>query len=199
MDGELIFRISLAVIFLLVLAIRFYYMARALKASTRTMATSQLGTAKSFLIWGVVVLALFLPSAYIFAPSWLEWATLAWLPGLRWLGIRLGVLSVLLLFWVHQTLGQNLAMPGIVQALQVLVTAGPYRWVRHPMYTSFALIALASFLISANWVVAVAGFGYFAGALFAVNKEESTLIEKFGDAYRKYMRRMGGFLPRLGT
>lgn len=197
MNNELAFRIGLAAIFLAVLAIRLYYMALAIKSSVDTMATNQLGTIRSFLIRGVIVLAILLPGIYLIVPSWLEWAAL-WVPaGLRWIGVGAGALGVLLLLWVHRTLGHNFAMPGIIQTQQTLVTSGPYHWIQHPMYTSFALIALAGFLISANWFIALAGFGYFAGALSAVKKEEATLIVKFGNLYREYMRRTGRFLPRF--
>ncbi len=43
-------------------------------------------------------------------------------------------------------------LPGVMQVRQALITAGPYRWVRHPIYTMFALFGLAGFLISANWL-----------------------------------------------
>jgi protein-S-isoprenylcysteine O-methyltransferase Ste14 len=65
------------------------------------------------------------------------------------------------------------------------------------MYTSFALIALAYWLLSTNWFIAVIGLFYWIVVVSKVKKEEAVLIEKFGDAYREYMKHTGRFLPRV--
>ncbi len=59
----------------------------------------------------------------------------------------------------------------------------------------FAIIALAYFLISANWLIALIGLAYWMLVFTMVGPEEATLIDKFGDSYRQYMRRTGRFLP----
>ena len=115
------------------------------------------------------------------------------------MGIGLGLTSSLFLAWVHQTLGKNWNVPGIVEDRQVLVTQGPYRWFRHPMYTSFALIAWAYWLISTNWFIAVIGLMYWIIVVSKVSIEEAVLIEKFGDAYREYIKHMGRFLRVFGV
>ena len=65
------------------------------------------------------------------------------------------------------------------------------------MYTAIFLQSLTFFLLSANWIIGLAGLG--ANILIAarVDKEEALMIEEFGDEYRAYMQRSGRFLPRM--
>jgi protein-S-isoprenylcysteine O-methyltransferase Ste14 len=78
-----------------------------------------------------------------------------------------------------------------------LVTTGPYRWIRHPFYTSAALAILGNSLAAANWFIFSAGSLVFVLMAIRVRKEEENLIARFGDDYRNYMQRTGRFLPRL--
>ena len=78
-----------------------------------------------------------------------------------------------------------------------LVTTGPYRWVRHPFYVSFAVAILANSLVTANWFIFAVGAAAFLLIVVRTRKEEENLIERFGDDYRRYMQTTGRFWPRL--
>jgi protein-S-isoprenylcysteine O-methyltransferase Ste14 len=149
------------------------------------------------LLWFIGWLWVIAPIVYVVAPHWLDWSAIELASILRWLGLGLGVISIIFLGWAHQTLGKNWNVPGVVEEQQVLVTDGPYQWLRHPMYTAFALIALAYGLISTNWFIALIGLAYWIIVAAKVGTEEEALIEKFGDAYRAYMKHTGRFLPRV--
>ena len=75
--------------------------------------------------------------------------------------------------------------------------AGPYRWVRHPLYTTGITLFVALGLMEASWFVL---FMTTVAALFiqllVILTEERRLMEKFGDGYRTYMGRTGRMLPR---
>lgn len=196
MNSEFTFRASLVVIGIPLYAIRFYYISLTAKSGD-TATANRAGKATQLLIGAVGLTAMIAPATYVFTPRWLEWAALPLPASLRWVGIGLGLLSVPLLFWIHRTLGKNYDMPSVIKEQQTLVTEGPYRWVRHPMYTTFALSGLATFLVSANWFVGVVFLGYSLVAFSMASPEEANLIEKFGEPYRLYMQRTGRFLPRL--
>jgi methanethiol S-methyltransferase len=71
---------------------------------------------------------------------------------------------------------------------------GPYRWVRHPVY-SFVIVALwACPRLSPERIV----FNILFTAWIAIGAvlEERGLVEEFGDAYRTYQRRVPMLLPR---
>ena len=196
MGDELIFRLALAVIGSVYGAIRVYYTAAALRSDRRFFRRT--GDLRQ-LLFGSLGFAMIVPVVvYVFAPTQLSWAALPIAAIWRWLGVGLGVVGIFLLLWVHHTLGSNFSVPGITKECQRLVTVGPYRWVRHPMYTVLLLIMLVYFLISANWFIGATGIGWIVGTVaLMVREEEELMIAKFGDEYRGYMRRTGRLFPRV--
>ena len=78
-----------------------------------------------------------------------------------------------------------------------LVVTGPYRFIRHPLYTSLVLFALGAFLKYPSWI----GAGLLCANIMAVNKtasiEESHNLERFGEEYRNYMSLTNRFIPNL--
>jgi len=135
--------------------------------------------------------------AFAINPRWMAWSSLPLPAGLRWLGVGVGVLFAGLLLWTLRNLGKNLTDTVVTRQQHTLVTAGPYRWVRHPFYLAFALAVVANTLTTANWFVAATGI--VAWILIAIRTplEEARLIERFGDDYRHYCDRTGRFFPRL--
>ena len=196
MDNELTFRIGLGVILFLLSSIRVYYTVVAVKSGS-SFSVRRLGSLRAFLAWFLYVFILLSGFVYALAPGWLAWAALRLPAALRWFGVAIGVGSVFLLFWVHWMLGRNFAAPGIIQARQTLITAGPYHWVRHPMFTTFFLITATVALVAANWMIIMMCLLFGILLPSVIQSEEQTLIEKFGDEYRVYMERTGRFLPRL--
>ena len=197
MTAELVFRVALAIVSLAVAIIRAYYGRLAIQSGGK-VSFKRASRVRTVLIWLVGVTATSASSLYVVLPEWMAWAALPLAVVLRWLGVGLGILTVLLFWWVHRTLGKNWSMPGEIKEMQDLITDGPYRWVRHPMYSTLFVWTPAYFLMSANWFI---GFAWLALGLLSammVKDEEASLIEKFGEAYRAYMKRTGRFLPRIG-
>lgn len=192
MFGELTFRSGLVVLSILLASIRFYYG----RLSIRTDAPVVLrraGGIRTVLVWLFGGSAAAASALWVVMPAWLEWAALPLPAVLRWVGIGLGGVTVVLFYWVHRALGNNWAMPGEIKEQQTLVTEGPYRWVRHPMYMTLFVWALAYWLISANSLVGITWLGLSLVAATMVADEEAALIETFGEAYRDYMRRVPPF------
>jgi protein-S-isoprenylcysteine O-methyltransferase Ste14 len=136
--------------------------------------------------------------AYMIRPSILGWATVPLPVWAQWTGVVLGLASLALIWWVQWALDLNFAVILHIRDQHTLITNGPYTWVRHPMYTTLYIHGISSLLLTSNWFVG----GLYLLALtlivvFRLNNEEATMIEKFGDEYRKYMARTGRFLPKL--
>jgi protein-S-isoprenylcysteine O-methyltransferase Ste14 len=140
---------------------------------------------------------------YVILVGWLvdaDWVrpTLIPLPvGLRWAGIAVAALGLCLMAWSHVALGANFETALGRGLGQRLVTDGPYRRVRHPMYLSFLITHLGIFLMSANWALGLGGIGMIV-AVMAIRtpQEEAELADRYGDAYRRYARHTGRFFPR---
>jgi protein-S-isoprenylcysteine O-methyltransferase Ste14 len=135
---------------------------------------------------------------YILFPEILAWAALPLPVWLRLTGAGLGIIALVWFVWIHQTLGNNLSVRIRIKDSQYLVTDGPYRWVRHPMYTAFYLLHIAAFLLTANWFIGVTWIAGLTAIIFLrVDREETMLLARFGDAYTSYAENTGRFLPRI--
>src|SRR5262245_36016326 len=135
--------------------------------------------------------------AFLIDPSWMAWSSVPLPVPLRWAGVGLAVVAAALLIWTFRNLGKNLTDTVVTRKDHTLVKTGPYRWVRHPFYVSFALAVLANSFVTANWFLFVTGGVVFVLLVVRTRKEEDKLIERFGDEYRAYMRRTGRLFPRL--
>ena len=135
--------------------------------------------------------------AYLINPACMAWAAVPLPIGLRWTGVGLALIAGLVVVWMFRTLGRNLTDTVVTRKQHTLVTKGPYRWVRHPLYTLAVLLGVANSLAAANWFFFVAGCLVFMLLAIRTRKEEENLIARFGDDYRNYMRRTGRFVPRL--
>jgi protein-S-isoprenylcysteine O-methyltransferase Ste14 len=88
--------------------------------------------------------------AYMFRPSLLAWAALPLPVWMRWSGVILGLTSLPLILWVQRALDANFSITLHVRDEHTLVTAGPYRWVRHPMYSVLYIHWIGIALITAT-------------------------------------------------
>lgn len=115
----------------------------------------------------------------------------------RWLGAVLGLLVVPLVYWTLRSLGENVSETTLTKEHHQLITSGPYRWVRHPLYTVGTLLLASCSLLTASWLIAAftALVAVFVTSV-VVPREEAAMIEKFGRRYEEYRRRTGRFLPR---
>ena len=134
---------------------------------------------------------------YALAPAWIEWASLSFPDWLRWTGITLGIGSLALLAWSDHHLGLNFSHFLRIRSDHALIQSGPYRWIRHPIYSSGILFFLAMLLASSNWLVGVCWSGVLILYAYRIPKEESMMLEAFGDEYRQYQHTTGRLLPRF--
>ena len=81
---------------------------------------------------------------------------------------------------------------------ETLMTDGVYARVRHPQYTGLFLIVFGEGIVHWPTIVSVAAFPIIVVAYtLLARKEERQMLEKFGDAYREYQRRVPMFIPRF--
>jgi protein-S-isoprenylcysteine O-methyltransferase Ste14 len=148
-----------------------------------------------FLIY-IFVGFLLLPVIYIFS-TWFSFFDYS-LP--KWLGFFSAVFycfSVWLFFRAYADLGHYWSPGPEIKEDHILITTGVFKWVRHPMYASFAAIAAAQILMLQNWIVGpaflVLAIPFY---LYRVQREEQQLIRYFGDEYRAYMNQTNALFPK---
>jgi len=197
MENETIFRIILPILFISFVAHRGYYSRKFSPSAENTIKQREEKTvpmlANLLSIPGLLAVVL-----YIVYPGWVSWASLPFPLWLRWAGVGMALAGFLLLQWAHQALSKNWSDTPRLMKEQTLTVGGPYRWIRHPIYTAFLLIMGSTLFLSANWLIGGLWIGMTALEVFSrMQFEEALMTERFGDDYLAYMKRTGRLLPRL--
>ncbi len=110
--------------------------------------------------------------------------------------LALASLAATVRCWVR--MGNNWRMDVSVATKTELITDGPFRRIRHPIYAFSILLMLCSAaILPALPMLAVAAV-HFVLMNFKARDEERHLRSVHGDAYQRYVERTGRFFPRFG-
>jgi protein-S-isoprenylcysteine O-methyltransferase Ste14 len=137
------------------------------------------------------------PLVYLINPAWMAWSKIGLPEWVRWLGVLMGVLCVFGIYWLFSSIGSGITPTSGTRKQHTLSTRGPYRWVRHPLYTIGSTLFISFGMMADIWFIAALGILTFILMAVRTPKEEANIIEKFGDEYREYMKHTGRFLPKL--
>jgi protein-S-isoprenylcysteine O-methyltransferase Ste14 len=148
--------------------------------------------------WRWYVPTFLLPVEWLLPP-----ALIAWRAGeiradglaVRLSGFVVALLGVAFLVWAAIWLGRFLVHEASVVRDHALVTTGPYRFVRHPVYSGYLALLLGSGVAALNlWVMLLWPISLL-GILVQARAEEQLLARHFGPDYERYTRRTGQLLP----
>jgi protein-S-isoprenylcysteine O-methyltransferase Ste14 len=195
--NENLFRILAALVLFTSVGISSYFRRKADRDSGETISRRVDGTVFMNLIRIGGLLLWLSPFVYLINPAWMAWAKIGLPEWVRWLGVVLGIFCTIGIYWLFSSIGSGITPTSATRKEHKLITSGPYRWVRHPLYTVGSSMFVALGLIADNWfIITVAALAFLAMAS-RTPKEEANLIEKFGDEYREYMKRTGRYFPKL--
>lgn len=135
---------------------------------------------------------------FLINPRWMAWSRFPLPVWLRWTALGVMILCIPLLYWMFRSLGDNVTTTVAVREDHQLVTSGPYRWVRHPLYTIGFSFVISFSLMAANWFMLCMTAITLAIIMARTPIEEQKLLEEFGEEYREYMKRTGRYLPDFG-
>lgn len=126
------------------------------------------------------------------------WAQIPVPEMLRWGAMAMLVPILAFFTWSFRSLGTNYRGGVGLHSGHELVTTGAYRWVRHPIYIGFIAIMFAVLLLSANWVLGLAGILLVVSiAAVRIPVEERELRHRFPLEWESYSTRTGRIFPRL--
>jgi len=168
------------------------------RKARRTATVRAVGWSRERILLAVATLGLFV------AP--MIWLVTGW-PAvlnykLNYAAVVVGALLFALSLWLfrrsHKDLGRQWSASLEIRDGHQIVRAGVYRLIRHPMYSSFWLWALAQAFLLPNAMAALSGLVAVAILFFTrIDHEERMLIEAFGDDYRAYMRETKRIIPGI--
>ena len=110
------------------------------------------------------------------------------------LGLVFCALGLGLAVWARRHIGRNWGMPMSLKEDPELVTSGPYRYIRHPIYSGILLGMLASSLAGGLiWLLLAVVFG----TIFAIaaRAEERLMLQQFPEQYAQYRARTKAMIP----
>jgi protein-S-isoprenylcysteine O-methyltransferase Ste14 len=136
--------------------------------------------------------------AFIYFPGWvgIHSRPLATWSGLGWIGAALCAAGVALVIASRRNLGRNWSDLVVLKRNHELIQSGPYRWVRHPLYSGMLLAILGS-AMTVN-----SGFAYTAVPIVWLGfwlkaRREETLLEQQFPEYRHYRQKVKAFIPLI--
>ncbi len=116
----------------------------------------------------------------------------------QWTGAVLAAVGVGFAIWARRHLGTNWSGVVTLKEGHELIRTGPYRRIRHPIYTGM-LLALFGTVIEIGRVAGLIAFAIaWASFTMKARREESFLAEEFGEQFDVHRKESGMFLPKHG-
>jgi protein-S-isoprenylcysteine O-methyltransferase Ste14 len=145
----------------------------------------------------VLSATLLLPLIYTLT-NWLDFANYSLPAWMSWLGVLVLASGLFVFARGHRDLKSNWSPTLEIRKDHTLVTDGIYRTIRHPMYASQWLLAIAQILLLTNWLAGPISFIFtIPFYILRVRAEEKMMLDTFGEQYRQYMQKVGGIIPKL--
>jgi protein-S-isoprenylcysteine O-methyltransferase Ste14 len=117
--------------------------------------------------------------------------------GLSLVAMACSLAGLAICLWARLALGRNWSSIVVVKVDHELVQSGPYRHVRHPIYTGMLLMFLANVLLSGR-VGGCLGFVLLAVSFgMKLLKEEQFMLKEFPESYPAYMKRVKRLIPYI--
>ena len=133
-----------------------------------------------------------------FAWGWLAHRIVPESSAVTMIGLFLTAGGLLFAVWARIALGGNWSGTVTIKSGHNLVRRGPYKWIRHPIYTGI-LISFVGTILLRGEVRAFFGFALVLLALYRkARREERFLSDEFGEGFAEHTRNTGMFLPRFG-
>jgi protein-S-isoprenylcysteine O-methyltransferase len=147
--------------------------------------------------WGRMLILVAFLGAWAARSAPVLGATRTWTPtpATEWLGAGVVLLGLVVTIWARLTLGSNWSGEVTFKLDHELIERGPYRYVRHPIYTGILLMALGTATLQARLASFLFCAGLLIGLLFKLRAEEELLTRHFPEAYPRYRERVRGLIP----
>ena len=114
-----------------------------------------------------------------------------------WIGLVLLAAGLAFAVWARRHLGGNWSGSVTLKEDHELIRSGPYRFMRHPIYSGLLLALLGTAIVIGQWRALIALAFIVVSLLIKMRTEERFMIETFGDDYVRYRAEVPALIPRL--
>lgn len=199
MSEERLLHLLFSGLYLVFLFERGYFQFKAMRISgeMKSIRASKKKMAAVIIIFAAAQLWVIGSFIYILKPTVMDWTRFPIPSWTRWVGAIIAFSGMTLEFSTQIYLGRNYSTTLHIREEQTLVTSGPYRYVRHPMYTALVTVGIGLGLLSASWYFLLPFLATGIVIASRTRREEESMLNKFGDEYRQYAHRTGRFLPLI--
>jgi protein-S-isoprenylcysteine O-methyltransferase Ste14 len=112
-------------------------------------------------------------------------------------GVLLTIAGLALAFWARYHLGRNWSGQITLKENHTLVCAGPYRYLRHPIYSGILLAVVGTGLTIGLYRALLGAALIFLGLWWKARQEDAWLARAFGEQFERQRQRTGRLLPRF--
>ncbi len=113
------------------------------------------------------------------------------------IGLLLMLIGGCFAVWARIVLGRNWSGRVTVKESHVLITHGPYQWVRHPIYSGVLLLLLGTTMVVGTAVMILEIAAVALALWLKLRTEESFMQETFGEQYSEYRQRVKALIPHV--
>ena len=130
-----------------------------------------------------------------YGDGWLKWRFLPDADWIEGLGCLVALAGAAIAIWARRMLGDNWSVAVQLKQGHELIERGPYRWVRHPIYSGL-LLAFVGTVVLIGELRGLIGLAIIATSFwFKLRMEERWLGQQFGAAYAGYRERVRALIP----
>src|ERR1700735_2574975 len=134
---------------------------------------------------------------YGFGYGWLGTRFLPDTPLVRWPGVLIPAAGVAIAFWARFHLGSNWSGVVTLKEGHELIRTGPYRTIRHPIYTGILIGFLGSAIVNGQVRGLIAMAVVWLSFFIKARREEKLLTQEFGAKFEEHRQHTGMFLPKF--
>lgn len=162
----------------------FYWIIEATR--TRGIKNEIVGLSKLLISGLVLYIPLLLPNQMlIYQPNFI----------IRAIGLLISISGYNLCYWSRKELAQNWSGKVAIQENHQLIKSGPYKIIRHPIYSGVLVLMLGTSIIIGSWLAFIWTFFCFFGLYRKGKQEEELLMKEFGEAYNQYRKETKMLIP----
>ena len=144
-----------------------------------------------------MVAAYFLMFNDQFSRGWLTTRFVTASPSIGKFGVTIAVVGIALAMWARWHLGENWSATVTLKEGHELIRSGPYRYMRHPIYSGMLLAFVGTALALGEYRALISVAIVLVAFYTKAKKEELFLTQEFGEKFREHSRRTGMFLPKF--